>query len=322
MRTLLIAMVGLVVAGAASATVTCIDDGVLYCVINNGLGPPEPENVIDDATYYDANVTVRNVGCPPGWPSGNPGDPCPSPGGPTEVEVVEGGGSEVHNLRVFESSSVAVSGGYIHFLEARDSAIVTMTGGAVGGALYLYDSSTVTMSGGTVPGLAGGYSSTVTLSGGTVQGALQAYDSVSFTIAGANFEVDAVPVPYGDLGAQTGTLTGTLASGDAINVVFYQGGYACYGNPCDGIITLAAEACGDNFIEGAEQCDDGNTNPGDGCDASCQIEEGWICVGEPSICTEPQLPTLSPWSQLALIAGLLGAGLGVWRGRGISSSAT
>jgi hypothetical protein len=32
------------------------------------------------------------------------------------------------------------------------------------------------------------------------------------------------------------------------------------------------------------------------------------------------LPTLSPWSQLALMAGLLGAGLGVWRGRGRSRS--
>jgi hypothetical protein len=31
---------------------------------------------------------------------------------------------------------------------------------------------------------------------------------------------------------------------------------------------------------------------------------------------ERVIPTLSPWSQLALMAGLLGAGLGVWRWRG------
>jgi hypothetical protein len=35
-------------------------------------------------------------------------------------------------------------------------------------------------------------------------------------------------------------------------------------------------------------------------------------VGEPSVCTK-NLPTLSPWSQLALVMALLGAGLGVWR---------
>ncbi|GEM_PF-3475794 len=30
--------------------------------------------------------------------------------------------------------------------------------------------------------------------------------------------------------------------------------------------------CGDGFAETSEQCDDGNTNPGDGCSATCQIE--------------------------------------------------
>jgi cysteine-rich repeat protein len=31
--------------------------------------------------------------------------------------------------------------------------------------------------------------------------------------------------------------------------------------------------CGDGLTQGIEQCDDGNTSPGDGCDAICQIEE-------------------------------------------------
>ncbi len=31
--------------------------------------------------------------------------------------------------------------------------------------------------------------------------------------------------------------------------------------------------------------DDGGTAPGDGCDASCQIESAWICLGEPSVGT-------------------------------------
>jgi hypothetical protein len=41
---------------------------------------------------------------------------------------------------------------------------------------------------------------------------------------GGNFEVDGVPVPYGNLTAETGTLTGILASGDPINNGFWQGG--------------------------------------------------------------------------------------------------
>jgi cysteine-rich repeat protein len=46
----------------------------------------------------------------------------------------------------------------------------------------------------------------------------------------------------------------------------------------------ASEVCGDGVITGSEACDDNNTNPGDGCDASCQIELGWTCTGEPSVC--------------------------------------
>jgi len=46
--------------------------------------------------------------------------------------------------------------------------------------------------------------------------------------------------------------------------------------------------CGDGLINTSigEQCDDANTNPGDGCDSSCQIEDGWTCSGEPSVCSE------------------------------------
>jgi cysteine-rich repeat protein len=45
-----------------------------------------------------------------------------------------------------------------------------------------------------------------------------------------------------------------------------------------------APVCGDGVIEIPEQCDDGNTNPGDGCSATCTEEDGYHCVGEPSEC--------------------------------------
>ena len=42
--------------------------------------------------------------------------------------------------------------------------------------------------------------------------------------------------------------------------------------------------CGDEAIEGGEQCDDGNTETDDGCSLGCSVEAGWICSGEPSAC--------------------------------------
>lgn len=36
-----------------------------------------------------------------------------------------------------------------------------------------------------------------------------------------------------------------------------------------------------------EQCDDGNDRPGDGCDASCQIEDGWFCEAPGRPCVKP-----------------------------------
>ncbi|MBN8613746.1 MAG: DUF4215 domain-containing protein [Deltaproteobacteria bacterium] len=43
--------------------------------------------------------------------------------------------------------------------------------------------------------------------------------------------------------------------------------------------------CGDGVVDGDEMCDDDGTAPGDGCDADCQIETGYSCMGEPSVCT-------------------------------------
>jgi len=36
----------------------------------------------------------------------------------------------------------------------------------------------------------------------------------------------------------------------------------------------AGPVCGNNVVEPGEQCDDGNTSPGDGCSATCQAENG------------------------------------------------
>jgi cysteine-rich repeat protein len=50
---------------------------------------------------------------------------------------------------------------------------------------------------------------------------------------------------------------------------------------CEGTVWT----CGNGIIEGSEQCDDGNQNSGDGCSYdTCQIENGWSCTGQPSVC--------------------------------------
>jgi cysteine-rich repeat protein len=59
-----------------------------------------------------------------------------------------------------------------------------------------------------------------------------------------------------------------------------DGGDGCNEN-CTGF-----EVCGDGVIDAflGETCDDKNTDGGDGCDTLCQIELGFQCEDEPSLC--------------------------------------
>lgn len=57
---------------------------------------------------------------------------------------------------------------------------------------------------------------------------------------------------------------------------------------------LTPAVCGNAQIEGLEQCDNGNTEPGDGCDAFCQIE--------------PEIPAVSQWGIVVLALVTLTAG--------------
>ena len=45
---------------------------------------------------------------------------------------------------------------------------------------------------------------------------------------------------------------------------------------------IRAILCGDGITEDGESCDDGGTTPGDGCSATCTVENGWTCVGAPA----------------------------------------
>ena len=52
-------------------------------------------------------------------------------------------------------------------------------------------------------------------------------------------------------------------------------------------------ACGDAILDPGESCDDGNTAFGDGCAPNCLVEPGWVCVGQPSLCTPSPGGTIS-----------------------------
>lgn len=220
-------------------------------VINNGSAPPDPDNILD---YYsvDPSVHVRNVGCPPGWPSVwpdwpdwpsvSPDDPCLNAGDATEVTLVSGG--SVSDLVVMDSSAITMTGGYADLVAAYGSSAITMSGGLGAGGVRAYGSSTITMSGGSVGEdlEANGYSSVkmssgwvqerlvardsaaLTMTGGLVGGVLAAEDFSTLMIVGSGFAVDGTPVPFGNLTALNGTLTGTLASGESLDNEFWQGG--------------------------------------------------------------------------------------------------
>jgi len=51
------------------------------------------------------------------------------------------------------------------------------------------------------------------------------------------------------------------------------------------VLNVGPPLCGDGLVTGMEECDDGDTVGGDGCSATCMQEPGWMCTGEPSICT-------------------------------------
>ena len=64
--------------------------------------------------------------------------------------------------------------------------------------------------------------------------------------------------------------------------------FVCEDNQrCNAIAGTCAEiGCGDGTVENGENCDDGATISGDGCSATCEIERGWECSGQPSNCSE------------------------------------
>ncbi len=78
------------------------------------------------------------------------------------------------------------------------------------------------------------------------------------------------PIPAFEVTVRSG------AAGVCGNTVLETGeecddGNTTPGDGCDAVCAIEP-ICGNGNLEGAEQCDDGNTTPGDGCDAACNLE--------------------------------------------------
>lgn len=66
---------------------------------------------------------------------------------------------------------------------------------------------------------------------------------------------------------------------------FAGGVLECTGNCTFNVSGCVADLCGNGVMNAGEQCDDANNSGGDGCGPSCEVENGWQCGGEPTVCT-------------------------------------
>lgn len=186
-------------------------------LVNNGLAPPEPLNVLDYPNNPKLVVDVRNESCPDDL--SDPLGACLSPGAPTTLQVQAGGSAE--HLRVSDGSRAVVQDGSLTTVEAFDSSRTKVLGGSLG-TLAAADSADLTLEGGATASFVADDDATALVSGGSIA-SLEADGASLVRVAGHGFLVDGSPVPFGPLVAVAGTLTGTLALGDPIATAFQQG---------------------------------------------------------------------------------------------------
>ena len=82
------------------------------------------------------------------------------------------------------------------------------------------------------------------------------------------------------------------------SVCVIEPGFVCVSGPDSGPCTtggpgsVSLVVCGDSLVDGAEECDDGNTADSDGCSSTCVIEPGFGCPdGTAAPCGDGQPPS-------------------------------
>ncbi|MGB2985479.1 MAG: IPTL-CTERM sorting domain-containing protein [Phycisphaerae bacterium] len=71
-------------------------------------------------------------------------------------------------------------------------------------------------------------------------------------------------------------------------------------NYSNNVFKIVFYDCGDGVIGDTEGYDDVNPDGGDGCSSTCTIEDGWDCMGEPSVCTLTSIPAVSEWGLIVM----------------------
>ncbi len=84
--------------------------------------------------------------------------------------------------------------------------------------------------------------------------------------------------------ATTFLFCGFVACVAACSTPSSHGGGGATSSAVEASSSSAISECGNGIVEPGETCDDGNTYYGDGCNGECQIEPGWSCSGEPTVC--------------------------------------
>ncbi|HLD98325.1 MAG TPA: hypothetical protein VI815_03285, partial [Candidatus Nanoarchaeia archaeon] len=80
-----------------------------------------------------------------------------------------------------------------------------------------------------------------------------------------------------------GNLVNIYCEVNGTSAVWCKEGYANNGTGgC--VLTTIEPICGDGNVDLGEECDDEDTDNGDGCSSICEKEDGWDCISEPSLC--------------------------------------
>lgn len=237
--------------------------------IDNGLAPPTPANVIDASnTYPSDEVYVYGSTAIAIRDGGEVATQLPHPMLIGDVRahdyssVTMEGGIVGLRLLALDSAHIAISGGSTHIAESLYASTVSIMGGSIlsyaqaayGGTITMSSGSvsevravdgSITVTGGLVTGkglLAA--AGDITMSGGALGSGsliLAAEPTGTISLIGSDFAVDGISVGFGPILASSGTLTGTLQSGNAISNFFCH--RACQLRSADeflfkGIITL------------------------------------------------------------------------------------
>jgi hypothetical protein len=210
MRTLVFVSMLLLVPGVAMAGSV----GPSTFLVNNGLAPPNPENLLDSG---DGHYFVRNVGCGDTDPAESP---CANPGAPTTAEIAAG--SDVDGvIDVYDTSRLVLSGGTTFAtMRLYGDATYVQTGGASVIGINLFDDTQGLLTGGFYNLVSVAGSAVVEMTGGSIGGNLLLGGNGSIEIVGRDFAIDGVQFGFGELTATSGVLTGIFGSGETIDVPF------------------------------------------------------------------------------------------------------